>query len=91
MIMTSMSPSCSIDDWKAQIASLLGIHPNSFSLMMKGNVSVEHNTIRSYGINPETMVYMKYISCVCLKEDRLVWIQRSRGSLRESEGCDCNK
>ena len=28
--------------------------------MMKGNVRVEENTIRSYGINPETMVYVKY-------------------------------
>lgn len=60
MILTTLSPSCSIDDWKGQISSLLNTDPKTFSLMMKGNVRVEENTIRSYGINPETMVYVKY-------------------------------
>lgn len=67
MILTTLSPSCSIDDWKEQISSFLDTDPKSISLMIRGNVHIENNTIRSYGINPETMVYVKFKWPVCLQ------------------------
>lgn len=58
--MTKLSPSCSIEEWKQNIASLLKISPKSFNLVSRMKRIEEQHTIRHYGINPETMIYIDY-------------------------------
>ena len=60
VIMTQLSPSCSIEEWKKAIGKRLNIDPTSFTLVSRMKRIEEQHTIRHYGITPEIMIYIDY-------------------------------
>ena len=59
MITTNVSPSCSIEEWKKEIGKILNEQPVTFDLYTRTSKIELKNTIRSNGITPETLVYLK--------------------------------
>ena len=57
--MTTVSPSCSIEEWKKVIGKMLHLKPGSFELLMRNSKVELKNTLRSNGITPETIIYLK--------------------------------
>ena len=55
--MTTVSPSCSIEEWKKVIGKMLHLKPGSFELLMRNSKVELKNTLRSNGITPETIIY----------------------------------
>lgn len=65
MVTTRLSQSCSIPEWRRAIAACVGIAEDSFQLQTRSCVIEMKNTIRSYGVSPETVVYLTKCCCVC--------------------------
>lgn len=65
MVTTRLSQSCSIPEWRKAIAARVGMEEDSFQLQTR-NCAIEiKNTIRSYGVSPETVVYLTKCCAVC--------------------------
>lgn len=62
VIVTRLSQSCSIIEWRNVIAARIGANSDSFELRTRTCAISAKNTIRSYGVSPESIVYvMKYL------------------------------
>ena len=57
--MTTVSPSCSIEEWKKVIGKKLHLDPGLFELFMRTSKVELKNTLQSNGITPETIIYLK--------------------------------
>ena len=59
VILTKMSPSCSMVEWKKTIADQLNRGEKTFKLVTRTKSISNDHTLRHHGINPESVVYVE--------------------------------